>query len=466
MISFIQPSPKDILALQDIERSYYWSVCAELILKKQGITCAPHNVSGNGIHNASGSFDIALRNTGRIPAVGFCEGPFEHDLLARLNLHAETASLAQVSLQSAARKPIGSLAYGRFLVKKIPSSRAEITIPHEYIEEDPKWAARDIKFQYFQETPDDWKTLAHADLGEGDQVPVVIARDALILCGIPIFDVFGFNHAMPALSEGFYKSVLATYQYPVERWLTSQLVEHANLRGVSLEQKALWPKGWHTALTIRHDYDRPISRQQLDDMLRFYAERNIRATWFLLVGKPPPPDQINAMLALGHEVALHTISPSLDVFLEEAVRFREITGMAAAGFSCHGGIGSRGHLALTHNQWALHAGMRYGEMIGRCRGVPHPVVFTKRGVPEFGKLVVQNCHHSLDLNTKPDGHQLERLRLDVPKALEEGGHVTIMNHPDIHWQELMTLLDGLALDGVWCATISEVVERLNIHAYS
>ena len=110
--------------------------------------------------------------------------------------------------------------------------------------------------------------------------------------------------------------------------------------------------------------------------------------------------------------------------------------------------------------------MRYGEMIGRCRGVPHPVVFTKTGLPEFGNLIVQNCHHSLDLNTKPDCHQLEKLRLDVPKALEEGGHVTIMNHPDIHWRELMTLLDGLSLDGVWRATTTEVVDRLNIHAYS
>jgi hypothetical protein len=70
------------------------------------------------------------------------------------------------------------------------------------------------------------------------------------------------------------------------------------------------------------------------------------------------------------------------------------------------------------------------------------------------------------LTTKPDGHQLETLRLDVPKALEEGGHVIIMNHPDIHWQELMSLLDSLSLDGVWCAPIADVVERLNAHAYS
>ena len=44
--------------------------------------------------------------------------------------------------------------------------------------------------------------------------------------------------------------------------------------------------------------------------------------------------------------------------------------------------------------------------------------------------------------------------------------MTIMNHPDIHWLELMTLLDDVSLDGVWCATMTEVVGRLNIHAYS
>ena len=461
MISFVKPSDDAIVGLQQQQQSFYWSACAELFFRKQGLF-----LGGSCAGTEDEIYAIALRETGCLPKVGFVEGPLDIESQAQLGLQVAESTLSQVDILDAAFAPVGSLVYGRFLVKKIPENREELTVPHEHLDDDPRWHAKDIRFQYFKHVPNGWRILAYASIAEGNRVPVVVANNSLIVCGISVFDIFGFNHAMPALSEGFYKSILGTYQYPLECWLVSQITAHASAAGFPLERKALWPQGSHAALTIRHDYDRTISRERLDDMLRFYAERNIRATWFILVDKPPPPDQINAMLALGHEVALHTISPDLNVFLKEVVRFREITGVTAAGFTCHGGIGSRGHLALTHNQWAINASMRYGEMIGRCRGVPHPLVLPRQGYPGVGKLLVQNCHHSLDLTTKPDGHQLEKLRLDVPKALEEGGHVTIMNHPDIHWQELISLLDGLTLDGVWCAPIADVVERLSVHAYS
>jgi hypothetical protein len=430
-------------------------------MRKQGLFPLSTNIIP-----PSSEYSIVLRDAGLIADLGFIEGPIGTELQKKHQLQVAETSLSQISLVNSSFEAIGSLTYGRFMVKKIPANSDTLTFPHEHLDEDPRWHAKDIRFQYFLNIPPEWRILAYGFIAEGEYVPVIIANDVMIVCGISIFDVFGFNHAMPALSEGFYKSVLATNQYPIERWLVSQLIEHASLLGIPLQRKTLWPKGCHAALSIRHDYDRPISRKQVDVMLRFYAERNIRASWFLLVDKPPPSDQINAMLALGHEVALHTISSTFAEFLEEVMRFREITGVTAAGFTCHGGIGSSGHLALTHNEWALHAGMRYGEMIGRCRGIPHPLVLPRKGYPLDQKLLVQNCHHSLDLTTKPEGHQLEKLRLDVPKALEEGGHVTIMNHPDIHWPELMSLLDGLRLDGVWSATINDVVERLNTHAYS
>ena len=360
---------------------------------------------------------------------------------------------------------IGSLIYSRFLVKEIPKNRSQQTLPREFINEDSKWRARDIHFQYFENIPDGWRVLAYALVDGESYLPVIIESDRLIISGIPVFDLFGFDHAMPALSDGFYTTLKSAYHYPVESWLVKKMTEHAKRLDKHVECDTIWPDGFHAAMSIRHDYDRPISGERLAAILTFYSQRKIFATWFLLVDKPPDRDQINAILDFGHEIALHTISYSLDGFLEEVTRFYDLTGVFPAGFTCHGGIGSRGHLALSHNQWAIHAGMRYGEQIGRCRWAPHPLVSIKNDRPGIENLIVQNCHHSLDLTTKPDGHNLEKLQQELPGVLMDGGHVTLMNHPDIHVRELMILLDGLALDGVWCATVNNVAKRTeNIHA--
>ena len=76
------------------------------------------------------------------------------------------------------------------------------------------------------------------------------------------------------------------------------------------------------ALSIRHDYDRFIKDNQLDEILSFYLNHELKSTWFILVDKPPSKYQINAILALGHEVSLHTVASSLSEFAEEVIKFR------------------------------------------------------------------------------------------------------------------------------------------------
>ena len=60
-------------------------------------------------------------------------------------------------------------------------------------------------------------------------------------------------------------------------------------------------------------------------------------------------------------------------------------------------------------------------------------------------------------STKADGHQLEKLSHSIPIALRNMEHVTLMNHPDIHWAELKCLLNGINFESVWKETINNVM---------
>jgi hypothetical protein len=451
MIRVRKPDDSELSNLREKRRVFYWSSSAEMVLRKHGLSAS----EANGISSPS-EYCISLMGRSELPKVGFCEGPLHEALLRQLRVDGTIAMPSSVSLNDHSGDAIGQLLYSRFLVKKIPSNRKESTSPHEYIDQDVRWHAPQFTLQYFPNPSPDWEILATADFEDHRRVPVVLRRGSLVISGCSFFDLFGFNHAMPALDEAFYTSHVASYQYPVEKWFVELLKAHAGECGVCVQQKPVWPAGATSALSLRHDYDRPISMKQLMEMLVFYAETGIKATWFLLVGnKMPPKDQVEAMVALGHEVALHTVASTLEEFLSEVVAFRQATGIVPAGFTCHGGIGSSGHLALTHNRWAMQAGMTYGEMIGRCRGLPHPIVCPTDTYIKTLPLIVHNCHFSLDLNTSPSGHHLAKLLHDVPSALRNGVHVIIMNHPDIHWAELQRLIESLTLSNVWACTMKQ-----------
>jgi len=455
MLQVKMPQEVEIAKIQKIQNAFYWSACIDMVLQKHGIVTRLEEPSGD-----AKIYSVITRGNIDVPKVGFCEGPLTESQLCALGLEVAAVSSSRITI-SGQEGLVGELVYGRFLVKKIPKNKNERTTEHEYVDEDPRWHTSVINCQYFLNLNNDWETIATANIEGVKDVPIVVRRRNVVVSGCPLFDVFGFNHAMPALDKGFYRSHFRSYQFPVERWLANLLKDHAEKCGLSVSRKPLWPNGAQAALSVRHDYDRPITMARLKEMLAFYAKNEIRATWFLLVGKKMPErEQVNAMLALGHEVALHTVASTLTEFIEEIIAFRKATGVTPMGFTCHGGLGSSGHLALTHNTWALQAGMLYGEMIGRCRGIPHPLVVPTEVGARSKPFVVQNCHFSLDVNTKPEGHQLEKLSRDIPLAIKAGEHVIIMQHPDIHWNELRVLLGSLQLDGIYKATMKAVAAHI------
>ena len=199
-----------------------------------------------------------------------------------------------------------------------------------------------------------------------------------------------------------------------------------------------------------------IETSALDELLELYASTGVKATWFwrLSTGNR---DQVRRVLDAGHEVALHTEVSTRKRFKSVELRyFNSKLDVAPSGYSAHGGRGSVGYLGLTQLEWAIEEGLSYGEMLGGASELPYPAMVIRDGVPSVAELVLPAQHHSLDSGTKPTQHCYEELLEAAQRVLSQGKHCVVMNHPDIHRDELKRLIGRLDLSRTWKASLAEI----------
>lgn len=449
MLTIRRPAVDEIARLQQRDGAYYWSGCIETVLGKydgRGGECVEIVTRSGGVGAAGGRAIV--------------EGPIDESVLDGFGVRASLWQARVVTLVDERGGVVGDIGYPTFSVKAIASKRGERTLARRCVPDDVWWRSGPMRLQVFEEIPAGARVVLRVRTSDGDR-PVGLLVGRQLLLGVPMFDVLAFGHAMPGLSEGFYQHVLSPNMLEVERWVMDRVLE---LAGSDLSLRDVCPRAM---LTVRHDYDRPISDEQLSEMLGLYGELGVRATWFLLCGeKAPPEGQAAAMIEGGHEIALHSIASSCEQMKEEVEEFRSRYGVRPSGYSSHGGIGSRGHLAATQNRWAEALGLEYGEFIGRSRGWAHAMIDVIDGKPAARGLVMQNEHYSLDLSTKADGHQLAELERAIPQAFGRAEHVIIMNHPDIHRAELCALLRGLDLRQVEHLTLQQAACRARERRYA
>lgn len=466
MFEIYSPSEPLVRRIQEAEQRFYWSQCADALLRKHGLvdcvmrpTESPPRGLPIVLRNTEPAWDLAGH-----PAV--FEGPVAPLVLEALGIEAIDLEIERGEILDQNKASVGQLFFSTFSVRPIPAKGEQRVDACEYLDPDPYWNARRFSVQILK-AGSDWTPVAFFRTGAGEEAqPIALTDGRRLVIGVPIFDLIAFVHALPALDAGFYANIANHNPLALERWIVDQVVTLATDNGIEPNRIDQWPGRYRGAFTIRHDYDRPVPAAQFDEMLAFYRANDLKATWFLLVDKMPVPEQIAAILDDGHEIALHTEAPHFDDFRLEVTRFKEKTGLLTAGYTCHGGIGSRGQLGLAQYQWSETLGLIYGEMIGRARSFPHPMLRPACRIPETGRLIIQNTHFSFDISTKPGANQLDVMRRLVPQAIETGQHVVVMNHPDIHWAEFKTLLGELDREGIWNATMAEIAEWANVSKFA
>lgn len=440
----------------------HWSSLLPMWLRKHGF------VFNNGPRVRDDEFVVAAQ--GALPPVdlpaGFYEGPFDRASLEKLDLGAREMRGDRVALYPCGparseRDPecFDGLAYGRDVLRRIPTQRGEKSDPYVWQPEDMRLAPGPVPVQVFEQAPG-WHVLAHARLDDTDEMhPVLVSNGRIVVSGVPLFDLVGRKHWIPAIEHGYYSLEHDPFPVEAELWLARLIRASALAAGVSVTMLDPWPNGRRAALTIRFDHDRDISSESFSSLLGFLERHKLRASWGFLV-RLAPSEKMAQARAEGHEIVLHTEASDRSRFVREVQTLRD-AGSPVAGVTAHGGIGSAGHLGQAYFDWAAAAGLRHADTLSRNMHAPHPMVKIEDGSISTGPIYLPPLHHSLDHGTAPTAHYLDDLLRDVPSRLAAGDHVTVMNHPDIHRPEFERLLSGLALDDVWPTTHRQATDWID-----
>ncbi len=456
-----RPATDEILRIQDRDGRFYFSNAAELILRKLGLLHWDHAVTQERPEIVLRNSRLSENSGSSVPPM-LMEGPLDKSALARLGItHAD-----HMAESIDARTPSGStlvFAYGQFKVRRIPKNSSllkkspEKYEPFDFEPVDSRWDTRVFNYQTF-DVPEGWTPLLTTEVG-GSAKPIAIRNDHCIILGFSIFDALAFECAFPPMEDaGYYCMTKSMNTIGWEKWLLEQINDLLDQPGVTRFDIDAWPDGHGSAFTIRHDLDRNISKKERDRVLDIYDELGVFSTWYLL-DRTTSKSFSTAIADSGHELALHVEAMDKETFLRQSEKFEQEIGYKPLGCTAHGGQGSPGYMGHKHHEWTREAEMTYGEMLGRNNRFPHAAVILDGDIPTpEWDLVLPVIHNSLDAGMKPEQHYLEEARQGVRNYLERGEHAVLMNHPDIHVDELEILLRSLDLSDTWCATMSEIAD--------
>lgn len=457
MIEIIIPDLPATRQLQETQGRYYWSRAAELLFRREGVisvrrTCRP---------SADNSTLLICRDTaapsdsGKQPRV--FEGPLPADTLDTLGLQSTRCEAQTLMVDHNSSL---ALHLPEILVRRADKTTAAL----EFDDSAAKWRNSPFQVQFLSGAG--WTPVLYAtEPTRGLEGAIAVRRGRDLVIGVSAFDLLARWLAVPPLAArygGF--SRMMRHDLLSERFV-SLVLEHAGSAGGT---PALvidrWPRGHSSALTVRHDCDRQADPSLIQHLLQHYDDLGVRAS----IGFLPyflEQDTIAAFEARGHEIQGHVASPTRIDLREDLRRLRNESRGPVLGVTIHGGPQGIGFRGQTHFEWFDDNGLGYCETFGIRDTIPVPVCRLYDDVPDCSRMIATPGHLSLDGSTAPDDHRLDTLLVSVPRSLERGNHTIIMNHPDVHHDQLCTLLSRIGWHGVWRATTAEVIQWHRVSRY-
>jgi hypothetical protein len=256
----------------------------------------------------------------------------------------------------------------------------------------------------------------------------VISRQGRVLrLGVPLLSILSARSTCPTFPADCYR-----FCEPVDH-LASLLGELLmRFAGAGVLRVRPWPNDAPLSITIRHDLDRP---SPLAEALAREADLGLRTTVYALDGLPPNEDEIAAARRADAEFGLHT------TYLREATAhadsLTQCTGRVVRSVSAHGGVGD-GWQGLHNLTASDAAGFETTELLSEMRVWPHRVPRPDRPGSAFTPLALPH-HLSYDLSRHD--HDESRLLAEIPVIARLNGHLTLMNHPDIHLDGFLRMLE-------------------------
>jgi hypothetical protein len=320
-----------------------------------------------------------------------------------------------------------------------------------------------------------WSQVAGADVlaewlpkeESGSWRPAIIRSGNVFACCFSLFAYLAQAHTSAPFEPGEFRT--SPQSTGLEVVLLALIDQAYRAAGWPRARVLPWPDGAQWVLNIRHDFDRPMTLEQVDAVLAEHDRVGSCGTWYwrarhlsatqrstgvrgalrrLSRPKSCEADCGNAtarqVAAHPHqEVALHTELLWADPGRERRI-LEDAVGLPVRGSSAHGDARCFRFQGAPNILWADRERLTYTEAIQHAHIHPYRfAALTPTGLVRPLDVLCLPHHLSFDLSTQPDDTNEKVLSETVPMWAEAGALVQIMNHPDVHIDALFAFIRDL-----------------------
>jgi hypothetical protein len=297
----------------------------------------------------------------------------------------------------------------------------------------------------------------------GEPAPAIVRRGPLVACAVGLLSGVGQMHTAEPWEPGEFWS--SPRIIGIEQVLLALVDEMHRQAGRVRVRLLPWPRGARWVMNVRYDFDRPLSSRQVSGLLERHDEVGTACTWYwrarhLGAGLPsidlrrlrrrsPSGNGPPRLVARHprHEVALHTEALWAGGERERR-RLERVLGGPVAGTSAHGDPTCFRFQGAPNVLWAERQRLLYTELVQHAHAHPHRFAALEPDgeIRPLGVVCLPH-HESFDLSTRPGDVATERLARMAHVFMALGGLMQVMNHPDIHEDELFSLLHDMPAQG-------------------
>ncbi len=286
---------------------------------------------------------------------------------------------------------------------------------------------------------------------------VLLGRFGRVLASsFPLLDLLCRRLSAPRLDHPALRMTGERDGQKLELLLMAAIARASRAAGRPLVTVEPWPEGVAGVLTIRHDVDRPGDDATWSRLLRWEADERLMASWYFLE-RTADHRRMRDIARLGHEVGFHYT----DLAGRGAAESQAIRKLAARartevrGACCHGG----NFHGLRDVEWLESAGFAYGELLTRCSHLPfRPLADDGAGRIRPMDLLATARHVSVDRTLSPPTADFSHGLRTMAARHRLGGHVVVMNHPDINFEALVEAIGAARHDRQESWTQAQVVD--------
>jgi hypothetical protein len=275
-----------------------------------------------------------------------------------------------------------------------------------------------------------------------------------------LFSYITHFHTMEPLSEPFF-DLITTSVMTLESFFFYLLDEQVSRYSKEYLKIGPWPWDKRYCLTIRHDVDRIPDKDTFEKLVDFESKHSLGVSWFWLYCRLHE-GYIQDNLARGNEVALHALKHNDKGTELRALQETLHSRNGVYGECLHGGGGGGEYwLGYPSVRAAVDNGLQYTEGVSTIYNYPHVFPY----LLEDGRITTEDIvtiSHSMSVDT---GVVRKGEAIRDPNRLFEfinnSFYVVLLNHPDVFYGRLETLISLLPKDGRVDWTCKQVVDWWN-----